>query len=270
MNASRDRTREADAPRCVVRRLPTAAVVSTLAVVFLGHVLFWTVESVSNGLDAISAWSDQLIQPTLTINVVQLVVLAGLWFLAFGVRVRDLGIQVERLRAGLGLLVGGWLCIQLIRVSAAIIVGHGFEVDHGEWLVGAFAGQVLGNALVEEIVHRGLVLPQLYDRMRAGAERWRLVRAVVVSSSLFALTHILMLVNRGYAAHEVVGGLVVLALMGCFFAAIYLRTSNLFVVIAVHALTNVSGDIVSSPIDGRALAFALGAGCIIWWPRERN
>lgn len=253
-----------------VRHVSSAALIATLAVVFGGHVLFWTVEPVSSALDSVATWSGQLIQPTLTINAIELVLLVALWFGAFGLRQSDLGIFGERLRGGLCVLVAGWLGIQLVRVVAALVTGQGLVAGHTRWVIGAALAQLLGNALVEEIVHRGLIFPQLYQRIRARSDRERVLRAVVLGSGIFAVNHVLMLINRGYAAHEVAAGLFVLALTGCFFAAIYVRTKNLFVVIVVHALTNVSGDIVASPIDGRVLAFALGAGCIVWWPRERN
>ena len=167
-----------------VRRAPTAALIATLAVVMAGHVLFWTVEPVSDALDRVAAWSGQLVQPTLAINVLEFAVLVAVWFGAFGLRGPDVGVHVDRLSAGLRVLVGGWLGIQVIRVIAAVIVDRRVDTVNGGWIVGAIAGQVLGNALVEEIVHRGLMLPQLYDRIHARSERRRLVAAVVEFRSL--------------------------------------------------------------------------------------
>ena len=60
-----------------VRRVPTAALIATLTVVIGGHLLFWTVEPVSKALDRVAAWSGHLVQPTLTINVLELVVLVA-------------------------------------------------------------------------------------------------------------------------------------------------------------------------------------------------
>jgi membrane protease YdiL (CAAX protease family) len=263
-----------------VRRVPTSAVVATLAVIVVGHMLFWMVAPVSSALDAIATWSGSLIQPTLTINVAELLALLVCWFGILRLQPSDVGLESRDLRLGLFVLLGGWLAIQLIRLLAAIVVGQGIApsavVESGQirWLLGAFLGQVVGNALGEELVHRGLILRQIFQRLRRGSERQRLVRALVLGSTLFALLHILMLINRGYVAYEVAAAIVVLAGMGCYFAAIYLRTGNLFVAIAVHALSNVPGDVVASPLDGRLLAFALGLSLIAIGParlrRERS
>jgi uncharacterized protein len=258
------------------RRIPTAGLIATIAVMVADLMLFWTVAPVANALDVIATWSGGLIQSSLTGNAMRLVALVALWFGVLALRPRDIGLELAGLSIGLRVLVGGWLVIQLSRAIGTVVIGDQLawstelQSRGVTWLVGAIIAQVFGTAFVEEVVHRGLFLPQLFIRIRGGGEGQRVARALLLGSAFFAVNHVPMLAERGYGAVMTVGALVALFAAGCFFAAIYLRTGNLFVAMAVHALTNVSGDVVASPLDGRALAFVLGLGCIVWWPRPHG
>lgn len=255
------------------RRLSAVGLWATAGVLLADHILFWTWAPMAGALDDVEGWSGGWLQPTLTGNAVRFAALAALWFGVLRWRPRDLGLRAAGWVPALGVLAAGWLAIQAVRAGVALVAGDGlaWSVDLGggsaRWLLASVIAQVLGTAFVEEVVHRGLFIPQVYARAPGATEHHRLVWAVVLAATFFAVNHVPMLADLGYSVPVVAGAVVVIGAGGCFLAAVYLRTGNLYVAMAVHALANVPGDVVASPLDGRMLAYALGLACILWWPR---
>src|SRR5690606_28345218 len=155
-----------------------------------------------------------------------------------------------------------------VAVQAAVLVyaaATGARVVNDWAAVGAgtaaylLAAQLLGNALYEEVVFRGFLLPQLFLELRGAGTALALVLAPVVSQALFAVAHV---PNRlwvtGLAPGELPGALLPLFLMGLFFALLYLLTVNLFAVVGVHALNN--AQMLSLLVAGGRLA---GANAVI-------
>jgi uncharacterized protein len=86
--------------------------------------------------------------------------------------------------------------------------------------------------------------------------------AVVTSQLLFALYHLPNLVvgNSGQVGTSPTEIAVQLGLdfcIGVVYAALYLLTGNLFLVIGIHALQNAGTSLVATPIDPHLVMFAL-------------
>jgi len=219
---------------------------------------------------------------TLSANLLGLALLvAGLLFGVGRLRPADVGLRVRDLPSGLLFTLAYFVAVQ-----AAVLVyaaATGARVVNDWAAVGAgtaaylLAAQLLGNALYEEVVFRGFLLPQLFLELRGAGTALALVLAPVVSQALFAVAHV---PNRlwvtGLAPGELPGALLPLFLMGLFFALLYLLTDNLFAVVGVHALNNeqmLSLLGAGGRLDGAnavivaVLALALAVGWRLWRAR---
>jgi membrane protease YdiL (CAAX protease family) len=108
-------------------------------------------------------------------------------------------------------------------------------------LLGTLIGQVVGNALYEEVTYRAFFFPQLYLKLRGTTSRsWTaLITALLISQILFALHH---LPNQLFIQGMTLGGVALslpfLAGYGILMALIYVRTHNIFICVGLHALTD--------------------------------
>ena len=127
-----------------------------------------------------------------------------------------------------------------------------------------------GGAFIEEIVYRGVLLPQLL-LLLAAVTRWRtgtvVVAAVFGSQLYFALAHLPAAVTV-YAAPWTGTALYLTQVLfvGIFFAVVYWRTGNLFVAIGLHALINFPGELFVARIDPFFLSLVVCCGIVIAWP----
>jgi membrane protease YdiL (CAAX protease family) len=119
---------------------------------------------------------------------------------------------------------------------------------------------VMALAPAEETFFRGFLLPQL--RIKFAHLNTPAAVAIVASQLLFALYHLpnLVMGNSGHvgtAPTEIAVQLGLDFLIGVVYAALYLLTRNLFLVIGIHALQNAGTSLVATPIDPHLVMFAL-------------
>jgi uncharacterized protein len=175
------------------------------------------------------------------------VIVIGIFFLLGRLRPIDVGLERNKLLSAALFAFVLWGLGQLAVILFGLIIGEAVVLQpRGAFILYAFLGQVLGNALYEEIAFRGFLLPQLYLKL-AGSHRLRLILALVFSQAFFALIHIpnIFLV-RELALSALPADLLRLFVFGLVFAFIYLYTGNLFVAVIVHALANVPALICNS------------------------
>jgi membrane protease YdiL (CAAX protease family) len=149
------------------------------------------------------------------------------------------------LKAGAGLTLAVWGSTQLVHVSINLAVGMPIQL-HADWaqlgvlaVLGLLIGQLLGNALYEEIVFRRVFVSQWYDRSHAlRSPAVRLLVVLVGVQFFFALMHIPHRLAVGVALGDLPEHLVRLTVDGLWYAWIYLQTRNLFFAVGVHALSN--------------------------------
>lgn len=224
-----------------------------------------------------------LVQPTLLFNLLTLAVVLGGVIVAWArVRPRDLGLRRDRLAVGAAVTAGAWIFVQLASVAWDLAVGRRVLLDPA-WadrgvtvLVGILIGQLLGNALAEETVWRGFLLPQLYQKLRGGGARSDPVPALdgrafavalLLSQAAFALMHLPVRLHDGVTGAALALDLGRTLALGLFFAALWIRTGNLFVAVGIHALGNYPTPLVQPafPPDGGVLLYGL---LVAWgWPR---
>lgn len=221
---------------------------------------------------------------TLTANLAGLAFLVvGLLFLVGRLRPRDVGLVPADLRNGVFYTISSFVLVQVGVIAASAATGAGVVND---WVgygalatVSLLVAQLFGNALLEEIAFRGFLLRQLFLKLRRRGVA-ALVLAALGSQALFALAHI---PNRlwvtGAAPSELPGQLLMLFVMGLWFAVVYLLTANLFAAIGLHAMVNVpmlrpvgAGDAgLDLTMSVVYLAVSLGlAGLWAWRRRVRE
>lgn len=243
-------------PRAGGLRLPTRQVpLAAVALYLAAHAVF--VVAVNLGFQARLPGLD-----TLTANWLGLALLVGgLLFAAFGLRPADVGLRGRDLPGGVAFTLAYFALLQAGLLGYAALSGAEVVNDWARTGSATAAylllSQLLGNALYEEIVFRGFLLPQLTLKLRRLGAALALGTAVVVSQAAFSLAHV---PNRlwvtGLPAAELPGALLQLFAMGLFFALLYLLTGNLFAVVGVHALNN--APMLHLAADGAPLGASAG------------
>jgi membrane protease YdiL (CAAX protease family) len=201
-------------------------------------------------------------------HLVRPALLAGLTLLAVifiaarsaGLRPSDLGWRWSRVNgavAATAVLFGAMQVIQLVVTVANGDQPHLSPSWRGAGLataMGALVAYALGIAPCEETFFRGLLLPQLRLKFSGLAPAMAIGAAMVVSQLAFALYHVPGDLlggssGAGMAWPDLVVDLGRLFAIGMVFAALYLRTGNLFLVIGIHALQDAGTTIVAAPVD---------------------
>lgn len=233
----------------------------------------------ANGVfDPVDRASGGLVNRTLLANLVALAVGVGLVILRVGrLRPVDVGLVRSKLPAGIIFTFGVWVVVQLL-VLAESLLSQGRVTIDAQWstvgvtaMLGALIGQLLGNALYEEIGYRGSLFPQALAKLE---QRWPgfgtrvVVVALLISQGLFALRHIPMDVLNGVDAVDLAIDLIGKLLIGVIYALLYLRTRNLFIVVGIHALVNAPTSVFEATYVGPSyLTLLLAVVTIVAWPR---
>jgi hypothetical protein len=250
-----------------------AVVVDVIVLITAMHVVlpFFSsslpVERLTNGL----------VQATLIFSVTRfLLVAVGVAVLIGGLRLRDLGVEWDKVSSGVVVVLGLWIVMQLIGILLGFVISGEVALSP-IWspkrippIIGELAAQLLGNAFAEEVIFRGFLLTQIALMLRGRiSKRGRLVAAsVLLSQLIFSLSHIPQrLVGGGYSPLGLVFNLLLLWVYGALFALLYLRTENIFIVVGVHALANAPITIVAMPsqIVAGFLPLILGLVLIVVW-----
>lgn len=223
-----------------------------------------------NYLDLPQRWGRGFLSGTLLANLGLLAVVGGILLVGGRVRVRDLGLRWRDALPAVYVLLAVWVGLQVAAATYAAL-GEGIRLAPcfasaaaARRSVGELLGQLLGNALYEEILFRGVLLAQLLLAGRlAGTPAWR---ALLVSQAVFALQHIPNRLAFGawHGLTDAAVDLVQLLGSGLFFAGVYLRTRNLLVVVVVHALGNTPTLLCAAPIWLRAPVMLVAVLLLLW------
>lgn len=199
-----------------------------------------------------------LINATLQANLLGLVLFAVFVFALGKLRPADVGLERRKLRQALLITALLWAGMQII----ALVIG-GTAVDPlwnqrgASVVLGNLIGQLFGNALVEELVYRGLLLPQLFLKFNISNRGLRIAAAAAAMLALFVLSHIPNRIFMGYSLGEMLIDIPILLGYGLLFTIIYLVTDNLFVAVGVHALVNAPTLITALPFPAQLILIAL-------------
>ncbi len=243
------------------------AIVSTAAFVNLYFFRLAAPQAVVDATAGLVGW-------TLMGSAIILVIVVGGVIFGLGhQRPADVGLIASKLPAAIGVTAALWVLTQaLLSLGAWATLGE-IPLDP-RWaergvtaMLGALIGQLFGNALTEEITYRGFLPPQTWLKLRVGLlgdVRWRLLLAALLSQTVFALAHIPNRIFSGMAGEEIALNMVVLVIFGLYYLFLYLRTSNLFFAIGVHALANQPTSLVQSDL-ATPLIMLLALGAAFFW-----
>lgn len=197
--------------------------------------------------NGINRWSNGWMNATLCAGLLGLMMIVVIYLMTI-VRIppRDLGLRREKLPAGCMWTVVFWLSVNAVSTGIALLTGADLNLnqalaEYPNLVLGQLLGQLFGNALLEEIIFRGFLFVQMYlwlTRVRKPSSR--IFSAMLISQIIFALMHIPNRIYSGLSGIEFVFDFAQLVLLGMLFALLYVLTRNLFLVIGIHSLLNVS------------------------------
>lgn len=198
------------------------------------HKIFFNLFDITKGL----------IHPILLYDLISLVIIC---FIIFGwghLKLREVGFLKTALKPAMLFFLCFWLMAQ---VSFALLswVRAGTLEWNIAWeqgwagVIGLLIAHLFGTAIYEELAFRGFMLPQLYLKLggsTANQTRKHLVYAILASQIVFSLVHLPVLIYDKLSFGIIVARLGACLFLGIIMALIYLRTSNLFLVVGIHAL----------------------------------
>lgn len=225
--------------------------------------------------DPLERASAGLVNATLQANLLGLLLFALFVFWLGRLRPAAVGLEWGKLPRALLLTGLLWLAMQAVCLVISAVMG-GVSLDPA-WtrrgvsgMFGLLISQLLGNALAEELVYRGLLLPQFFLRLRIARRKWRTTAAAALMLALFILSHIPNRIFQGYSVGGMLLDAPILLLWGLLFTIVYLRTGNLFLAVGIHALVNaptlVSGFTLFPP---QLILLALVILLLIFWRKEK-
>lgn len=101
---------------------------------------------------------------------------------------------------------------------------------------------------IEEILFRGIILPLMLRRW--GGTRRGIYLAVILSSSIFGLLHLINLVAGRRDLLSTLSQMVYGTFFGVYFAAVFLRNRSIWPVIFTHALFDLCGNFNAIAVGG--------------------
>lgn len=164
-----------------------------------------------------------------------------------------LGIRTNKIWFGLIRTFDVWLGLNIINIILMVIIDGKPYINQsfGQYgvlaVIGAFLGQLLGNALFEEVFFRGFLMAQMiawvhlirqvkYSEDQISSKSVWI--GMAISQVIFALMHIPNRIYSGFSLGQALLSVIVLFIIGMLLAWLYLVSNNLFLVIGLHTLLN--------------------------------
>lgn len=176
------------------------------------------------------------------LNYIPMFIIMGLLLVLVGrLRCNDLALIRQRFLSGLVWVICAWIAVQLLVVlfhKGAVSIDPSWGDQVVKKISLLVTGQLLSNALYEELFFRAFMISQLVllmTRVMKSSMRTALGWAIIISSVLFALSHI---PNDLLHGREILPRQFDRLFAGVIFGALFLLSNNLFLVIGVHGLCN--------------------------------
>ncbi len=246
-----------------------------LTIIFEVEILFPQITQVAHATKG-------LVQPTLLWSLLLfIIVIGGGIRLGSNLRARDIGLSMSQIPTGLIVTLGVWVTLQVILLFIALIgkessvsLSTAFETEQWTTTLGLLTAQVLGNALAEESMFRGFLMPQLYLKFGGRRDKifwYPMLWAILASQLGFSLIHIPNLYHQEIPGVEIVGALAIIFALGVFLALLYIRTANLFVCVGLHTLLNTPTPLVHPVVQPQLdvlqlIVLVLALLVLVLWP----
>jgi hypothetical protein len=164
----------------------------------------------------------------------------------------EMGLSWNNLWQGLVIIAGLWLLSELtilfidLGLGVRPLISDYWSTENvGPITLGFFIKELLGNSLFEEVLYRGILIPQLFvffkkrEFFKKDILSW--IISILISQILFALMHLPSRIYAyDYTATEIVLNLLLIFAISIILAIIFLFTKNLVVTIGFHAIININ------------------------------
>lgn len=264
---------------------PTSWLVLTLAIfAIVGRTLFWSpilaTQVVRETFGLGNRTAAELILGTL-INWIDMFVIVGIVLFRVGrLRPSDVGWSVASCGRAMLVTLGFWVAMQPGLALFTLVKREELQWNDAwslwgpGYLLGTLLSQLLGNALLEETLYRGFLLPQFYLKTSGVCRKSvALALAVLGSTLLFALTHLPdQIIFRGRSVDDLLVPQCKLILQGLSYCAVYLVTRNIFVAVGLHSLFNQPARLLPVPFSPgvEMVWYSLVAILLLAWPLARR
>lgn len=225
-------------------------------------------------------YTGNLIQPLFVLSALKLTfVAAGLAIWIGGFRRRHLGMSWKHLKVGLLTTAFLWAMIQLVQIVDSVVsrgrIGY-ISTPEGAAIpivIGQFLLFAAGKALYDELIYRGLLMPQMHLKLQRYINlpaRVLLASALVISQLIYVLIQLPLIelphVNE-FSSVVTVSSLFFMSLLN---ALVYLRTKNLYISAGIHALWYAPLFVVIPTIPHTIILGLLIMLFIVLWPLLPN
>ncbi len=229
-----------------VRPAPLWFLVLAIVVYMVLSYLVNLVVSPSELLPSLPAATGYVIAPTF-LNYIPPFIIMGLLLVLVGrLRCNDLGLIRQRFLPAVAWVLCTWIAAQLFFLLTHLGDVSLDPVWDGQivrTISTTVTGQMLGNALYEEVFWRAFVISQvvllLVHRMKWTFGK-SLAWAIILSSILFAVSHLPHDFAHDLSGQKIFGLQVARLGAGLALAGIFLLSNNIFIVIGIHSLSNYS------------------------------
>lgn len=143
-----------------------------------------------------------------------------------------------------GLIIGGFMILATLNNLAAsmLAVSDYPSVMPSVYLIFAVIIEQIFIGVFEEFLFRGLILNIILKKMQEHSFKSKMT-AVVISSVLFGVVHLLNLFSAPQLINETIDQVFYAAFIGVFLGALYLRSHNIWVVVFYHAIYDMASEL---------------------------
>lgn len=244
------------------RQLPgvtvAALVIANVAALFV--IWSWLVRW--PGAHAIVAATHSVVHLTLLAALVVVVFVGGA-AVATRLTLADFGLHKDDLREGIVVWLAGYCGVQIVLLAVALFSGHGVHQGRAltqplGFVVGSLIAHVFVLSVIEEATFRGFLFRQCLVRTRARRSFRSYASAAALAAIAFSLSHVPQRLFSGLHGSGLALELFGLWMVGLLATYLYVRSQNLMVVIALHALSNQPAPLFTSPLPAQG-----AVGCIV-------
>ncbi|MFK7736086.1 MAG: lysostaphin resistance A-like protein [Pirellulaceae bacterium] len=228
-----------------------------------------------------------LVNSTLQANLLFMLIVFPLIFVVGGLKPKDVALSPVAGAESTAISKGiAWTLVALVLVhvftllaiacgagplQASEPIANGLLSKSGIGSLGLILGQVFGNALYEEVLFRGFLIPQLLILFKKRNRKWSWSKcfwlSLLISQVVFSVQHIPNLLHRGLDFSAIYPNLLVLFVCGLLLAVVFLMTRNLYAAVGVHAVVNYPPMLIATPIVGLEFTAYFVIVVILLWNR---
>ncbi len=270
-----------DRPKKVFRGIKEAPLLLLLLVLFSDITFNWLyVNFLKEAFSIPGIYTSGVVDSLAILSLMKLAFVGlGVIFWIGRFRPWHLGMGWKDFKTGLLATFFLWSMLQLVQVSYGMLSSTNLGyLNHwqnlgGIQMLSSFVFYAIGKAFFDELVYRGLLLPQLHLKCKRYInldDRITLSLAVILSQSIYLIIQlplVSMFLSNSLSSAFTLTSLFFLSILN---SLIYLRTRNLYIAIGLHALWYHPVFVAAPSIPHTFILVLLAIGFILIWPMLPN